>query len=89
MIHAVVLGKNHGLINRTRINKKAALTMLRLLRYYLLTSDLRRIRMFVRLVTQTLIRNPQYLEAVLMHLVVYKHLKLFYEQGTGETMLKS
>jgi radical SAM superfamily enzyme YgiQ (UPF0313 family) len=89
MIHATALGKKRGLINRTRIGKKAAVTMLRLLRYYLFTVDLRRIRMFVRLIAQTLIRNPQYLEAVLMHLVVYKHLKLFYEEGTGETMLKS
>jgi radical SAM superfamily enzyme YgiQ (UPF0313 family) len=83
MIHAVKLGKNYRIKGRTQIRKKGLLVLHRLLRYYLLTTDLRRIFMFLQVITQTIIHNPQYLETVLMHLIVYKHLKLFYEEGTS------
>ncbi len=84
MINAVMLGMKGALINRTRMRKKAVLTVFRLLRYYLLTTDWKRARMFLRIVGKTVVVNPQYLEAVLMHLIVFKHLRLFYERGTAD-----
>jgi len=83
MINAVKLGKNHGIKGRTRIRKKEILVLLRLLRYYLLSTEIQRPRMFMRILTQTIIHNPRYIETVLMHLIVYKHLKIFYERGTS------
>lgn len=83
LINAVKLGKKHGIKGRTQISKKGILTLLRLLNYYVLSTDLRRIYMFIRIIAQTLLHNPQHLQTALMHLVVYKHLKLFYEQGTS------
>ena len=52
----------------------------RLARHYLFTRDRRRRRMFVRVVVETLRRRPEALETALMHLVVYKHLRAFYEE---------
>ncbi|NCO83146.1 MAG: B12-binding domain-containing radical SAM protein [Nitrospirae bacterium CG_4_10_14_3_um_filter_44_29] len=83
LINAVKLGKRHGLKGRTQISKKGILTLLRLLNYYVLSTDLRRIYMFMRIIVQTLLHNPQHLYTALMHLVVYKHLKQFYERGTS------
>jgi len=83
LINAVKLGKKHGVKGRTKISKKGILTLLRLLNYYVFSTDLRRIYMFMRIIAQTLLHNPQHVQTVLMHLVVYKHLKLFYEQGTS------
>jgi hypothetical protein len=83
LINAVKLGKKHGIKGRTKISKKGILTLLRLFNYYVLSTDLRRIYMFLRIIAQTLLHNPQHVQTVLMHLVVYKHLKLFYEQGTS------
>ncbi len=82
---AVMLGRKRALINRTRVKKKAVLTLLRLLRYYLITADLGRVRMFLSVTVRTIVNNPRYLETVLMHLIVYKHLRLFYKQGTAES----
>jgi hypothetical protein len=39
--------------------------------------------MFLRTVIHTLRHHPRQLQTVLMHLVVYKHLRLVYEQGTA------
>lgn len=50
----------------------------RLVRYYLLTAEAPRRRMFLRVVSETLRTRPEELETALMHLVVYKHLRLFY-----------
>ena len=83
MINAIKLGKNHEIRGRTQIHKKQILVLLRLLRYYLISTEPQRIRMFMRIITQTIIHNPRYFETVLMHLIVYKHLKMFYEQGTS------
>lgn len=83
LINATKLGKKHGIKGRTQISKKGILTLLRLINYYVLSTDLRRICMFMRIIAQTLLHNPQHVQTVLMHLVVYKHLKLFYEQGTS------
>lgn len=52
----------------------------RLLKHYLLTSESRRRRMFLRVVLETLRTRPADLETALMHLVVYKHLRAFYFQ---------
>ena len=57
--------------------KKLAIVA-RTMRFYLWTRDVRRRRMFVRVVGQTLRTRPEELETALMHLVVYKHLRLFY-----------
>ncbi|HEY2748584.1 MAG TPA: radical SAM protein [Polyangia bacterium] len=50
----------------------------RLARHYLLTTDRRRQKMFVRIVGETLRHRPDELDTALMHLVVYKHLRAFY-----------
>ncbi|MBI4709825.1 MAG: DUF4070 domain-containing protein, partial [Nitrospirae bacterium] len=84
LINAIAIGKKYGIKGRTQITKKGLMTLLRLLRYYLLSADLKRARMFMRVITRTLIHNPQHLYTALIHLVVYKHLKLFYEQGTSD-----
>lgn len=54
--------------------------LLRILRYYLMTTDLGRIRMFFQVVIVTMIHSPQQLETALMHLVVYKHLRTFFRK---------
>jgi radical SAM superfamily enzyme YgiQ (UPF0313 family) len=83
MINAIKLGKNYEIRGRNRMHKKEVLILLRLLRYYLIPTEPKRIRMFMRIITQTIIHNPRYFKTVLMHLIVYKHLKMFYEQGTS------
>lgn len=83
LINAVKLGKKHGIKGQAKISKKGIFILLRLFQYYVLSTDLRRIYMFMRIIAQTLLHNPQHVQTVLMHLVVYKHLKLFYEQGTS------
>jgi radical SAM superfamily enzyme YgiQ (UPF0313 family) len=83
LMSAVALGRKTGTRGRARLTAKGVATILRLLRYYLVTADLGRIRMFLKVMLQTLIQDPQQLHTVLMHLVVYKHLKLFYEEGTS------
>ena len=83
LMHAVALGKNAGTNGRARLTGQGIATILRLLRYYLVTTDLGRVRMFLRVLLRTLLQNPQQLHTVLMHLVVFKHLKLFYEEGTS------
>jgi radical SAM superfamily enzyme YgiQ (UPF0313 family) len=83
IINTVKLGKEYELRGRTQMHKKEVLLILRLLRYYLISTEPRRIRMFMRVITQTIIHNPHYLETVLMHLIAYKHLKIFYDQGTS------
>jgi len=52
----------------------------RLLRYYLVTRDSDRRRMFTRVVGRILRERPAALEQALMHLVVHKHLKTFYDR---------
>lgn len=83
LMQAVALGRKTGNKGRARLTAKGVATILRLLRYYLVTTDLGRIRMFLKVLLRTLTRDPQQLHTVLMHLVVYKHLKLFYEEGTS------
>lgn len=81
IVNAVRMGKDRGPRGRKRVRKKEFLILLRLLGYYLLSSDTRRTMMFLRIVTRTLIHAPHSLGTVLMHLVVYKHLRTFYEQA--------
>src|SRR5262249_47260522 len=50
----------------------------RIARFYLATRDAERPRMFLRVVRETLRDRPEEIETALMHLVVYKHLRLFY-----------
>jgi radical SAM superfamily enzyme YgiQ (UPF0313 family) len=83
LLNAVALGKKAGIKGRARLTGKGVATILRLLRYYLVTMDLGRVRMFLMVLLRTLTQNPQQLHTVLMHLVVYKHLKLFYEERTS------
>ena len=83
LINAIKLGKKHGVKGPVQISKKGILILLRLFNYYVLSTDLRRIYMFMRIIAQTLLHNPQYLHTALMHLVVFKHLKQFYEQETS------
>jgi len=82
LISAVKLGQKNGLKGKTHTGKKGPATLFRLLRHYVLSIDLRRVYMFMQIIFQTLLHNPQYLYTALMHLVVYKHLKQFYEQET-------
>lgn len=88
LIRAVRLGAKGGLKGRARLDGKALMTLFRLLRYYLVTADFGRAHMFLRVVTQTLVHSPQHLHTVLLHLVVYKHLKQFYEEGTAEVQME-
>jgi hypothetical protein len=83
LMNAIALGRKAGIKGRARLTGRGVATILRLLRYYLLTADLGRARMFLRVLLRTLTKDPQQLHTVLMHLVVYKHLKLFYEEGTA------
>ena len=83
LMHAIALGKKEGIKGQARLTGRGVATILRLLRYYLVTTDLGRARMFLGVILKTLLQNPQQLHTVLMHLVVYKHLKLFYEEGTS------
>jgi hypothetical protein len=85
MINAVKLEKNYDIKGRNKIHKKGILILLRLLRYYLISTETKRIRMFMRSIIQTIIHNLQYSQTVFMHLIVFKHLKTFEEQGTSET----
>ena len=59
---------------------KQLMILARLVRHYLLTTDRRRRAMFVRIVGQTLRHRSDELDTALMHLVVYKHLRAFYER---------
>lgn len=83
LLAAVAQGAGHGTPGGAPVTAKGLLTLLRILRYYLLTTDLRRLRMFLRTVIRTLRLYPRELQTVLMHLVVYKHLRMVYEQGTA------
>lgn len=83
LMNAIALGKKAGIRGRARLTRKGVATILRLLRYYLVTADLGRSRMFLKVILRTLMRDPRQLHTVLMHLVVYKHLKLFYEEATS------
>ncbi len=83
LLGAVLMAGGRPPGGRPRLTAKSALTLLRLLRHYLVTTDLGRIRLFLRTVTTTLLRSPGHLHTVLLHLVVYKHLRLFYEKGTA------
>jgi radical SAM superfamily enzyme YgiQ (UPF0313 family) len=57
--------------------KKLAI-LARMARFYLASRDAERRRMFLRVVGDTLRHRPEEIETALMHLVVYKHLRLFY-----------
>lgn len=81
LINAVKAGEKNVLRSGPKLTKKDVLILLRILRYYLFTTEPWRAGMFVRVITQTLIHNPAYLKTALMHLVVYKHLKMFYEKA--------
>ncbi|MFH2007934.1 MAG: radical SAM protein [bacterium] len=59
--------------------EKAAI-LARVLRYYLLTTDLRRIRMFLSVLLTTARHAPEQLENAFLHLVVYKHLRLYHHR---------
>lgn len=83
LIHAVRLGKNGRSKGSTQVRMTELRVLRRLFRYYLLTADFRRMFMFLRVVIQTLLHNPRYLGTVFMHLIVYKHVKLFYEECTS------
>lgn len=83
LINAIKAGKNRQIPSVARTGKKEILTLLRLLMHYLVTTDIRRILMFLKVVSQTVYHNPRGLHAALMHLVVYKHLREFYERGTN------
>jgi hypothetical protein len=52
--------------------------VLALLRHYVFTRDRRRRRMFFKVMSRIIRERPYQLEAALMHLVVYKHMRLFY-----------
>jgi radical SAM superfamily enzyme YgiQ (UPF0313 family) len=83
VLGAVAQGAGHPVEGGAPVTVKGLMTLLRILRYYLLTTDLRRSRMFLRTLIHTLRHHPKQLQTVLMHLVVYKHLRLVYEQGTA------
>jgi radical SAM superfamily enzyme YgiQ (UPF0313 family) len=59
--------------------KKLAI-LARMVRFYLASRDAARRRMFLRVVGETLRHRPEEIETALMHLVVYKHLRLFYDE---------
>ena len=63
---------------RSAVTTRKLAIVARTLRFYLVTRDVRRRRMFVRVIGRTLRTRPDELETAFMHLVVYKHLRLFY-----------
>ena len=63
---------------KSTVSVKKLRIVARTVRFYLWTGDARRRRMFFRVVGETLRHRPEELETALMHLVVYKHLRLFY-----------
>jgi len=65
---------------KSTLTRSKLAVVARLARYYLLTTDVRRRRMFLRVLSGTLRARPQDLETALMHMVVYKHLRAFYWQ---------
>ncbi len=83
LIGAVRLGKKSRSTVRAKIHQTELRILRRLFRYYLLTTDPRRMFMFLRVVFETLLHNPRCLETVFMHLIVYKHMKQFYGEGTS------
>ena len=83
LMHALLLGAGRPVKGSSPVTGKGIFTLLRILRYYLLTADLQRMRMFLRVIFGTLRHHPEQIQTALMHLVVYKHLRLVYEQGTS------
>lgn len=83
LLAAVRMGTERAGSVRSRITPGALLVLLRIVRYYLLTRDLQRARMFLRVILSTLRHRPQQLYTVLLHLVVYKHLRQFYARATA------
>jgi len=63
---------------RSTVTAKKLAIVARTLAFYVATRDARRRRMFLRVLVHTLRTRPEELETALMHLVVYKHLRLFY-----------
>ena len=61
-----------------RLSWNKLLILMRLVRFYVATLDTRRRRMFFRVIIETAKYRRDDLETALMHLVVYKHLRLFY-----------
>ncbi|MBI2566573.1 MAG: B12-binding domain-containing radical SAM protein [Candidatus Schekmanbacteria bacterium] len=53
---------------------KQVKTLLKTLRYYALTTDWRRQRMFWKVIVACLRRKPAYLDEVLSHVIVHKHM---------------
>ena len=82
VINAIKAGAKNKIKGGGATGKKELAAVLRLLRYYLLSPDPRRALMFIKVVSQTLMIDPGQLRTALMHLVVYKHLRLFYEKTT-------
>jgi radical SAM superfamily enzyme YgiQ (UPF0313 family) len=85
LMKALSLGAGREVRGSSPVTARGLLTLFRILRFYLLTTDLRRARMFLRTVRFTLRHHPTQLQTALMHLVVYKHLRLVYAQGTEES----
>ena len=65
---------------RSKVSLQKLRIVGRTMRYYLVTRDTRKRRMFTRVVGETLRSRPEHLETAFMHLVVYKHLREFYRQ---------
>ncbi|MDA8091953.1 MAG: DUF4070 domain-containing protein [Actinomycetota bacterium] len=80
LVTAIKTGSKNGPVGRGNAGSKEIAAVLRLLKYYLLSPDPRRAFMFLRVVSQTLLWDPRQLRTALVHLVVYKHLRLFYER---------
>lgn len=87
LLSSVALFNKSKVKGKARFPKKAIPAVIGLLRHYLVTSDFRRTRMFLRVIARTVLANPHCLETVLIHLVVFKHLRMFYEEGTKEKNL--
>ncbi len=83
LIAAIKLGKKSRSAGRVSIRQTELRILRRLFRHYLLTTDFRRMFMFLRVIIQTILHNPRDLETTFMHLIVYKHMKQFYREGTS------
>ncbi|MFZ3072559.1 MAG: radical SAM protein [Thermodesulfobacteriota bacterium] len=86
LIAAIRRDDGYAIKSRARLNKKNVLSLLRILRYYLLTIDIARSRMFLRVMAEVIFRRPGAAFTALTHLAVYKHFKAFYRKGRGRPL---
>jgi len=80
LVDAICAGERPIPKAKGALTRRNLLTLARTARYYLLSSDARARQMAVRVIREVARRRPDDLATAIMHLVVYKHLRAFYEE---------